>query len=119
MGSRWCASDRIRLSASPAGTRALSWGTCRRGRATLGSKDPGDRCPRPRGMADYEGVDVIENTDRRFYLLSCVVCDGDRPLPMPFGSPAERGKWAAEHNAGTGHDEWRVWDEPRAEVPRG
>ena len=33
------------------------------------------------------------------------------PLPMPFESPAERGKWAAAHTAGTGHDSWFVIDQ--------
>lgn len=49
-----------------------------------------------------------------FYLLVCLECgDPERPLPIPFGSPAERGKWAAAHTRGTGHDNWRVWDETR------
>lgn len=48
-----------------------------------------------------------------FYLLTCLDCwQGlDRPLRMPFGSAAERGKWASEHTKGTGHDHWRVWEE--------
>ncbi len=34
-----------------------------------------------------------------FYLLVCRECDDpERPLPIPFESPAERGKWAAERN---------------------
>ena len=43
------------------------------------------------------------------YLLYCRLCgDPDRPLPIPFGSAAERGHWAAEHTKGTGHDSWLV-----------
>jgi hypothetical protein len=48
-----------------------------------------------------------------FYLLVCRDC-GDGTLVMPFASAAERGKWAAEHTRGTGHDRWRVVDQPRA-----
>jgi hypothetical protein len=49
-----------------------------------------------------------------FYLLACRECgDPDHPLIMPFGSPAERGKWAAEHTRGTGHDRWWVKDRVR------
>jgi hypothetical protein len=48
-----------------------------------------------------------------FYLLACRECgDPDRPLPMPFGSPAERGKWASEHTRATGHERWIVLDQP-------
>ncbi|GJF06587.1 hypothetical protein [Pseudonocardia sp. D17] len=46
------------------------------------------------------------------YLLWCRECE-DEPSPdnaIPFGSPAERGKWAAEHRRGTGHDRWLVLD---------
>ena len=47
-----------------------------------------------------------------FYVLICRLCgDPDKPLPMPFESPAERGKWAAAHTAGTGHDSWFVIDQ--------
>lgn len=45
-----------------------------------------------------------------FYLLACLVCDP--PLPMPFSSEAERGKWAATHTRGTGHSRWHVWEDP-------
>lgn len=44
---------------------------------------------------------------RLFYLLICREC-GDGDLVMPFDSPAERGKWAAAHTAGTGHQRWFV-----------
>ena len=53
-----------------------------------------------------------------FFLLLCRECgDQDHPLPIPFGSAEERGKWAAEHTAATGHARWLVRDEPRAEAP--
>lgn len=45
-----------------------------------------------------------------FYLV-CLECgDPERPLPIPFDSAAERGKWAAEHTRGTGHNRWWVKD---------
>lgn len=50
-----------------------------------------------------------------YYLLLCRDCgDPERPLPIPFESPAARGKWAAEHTASTGHNRWIVRDEPEA-----
>ena len=53
-----------------------------------------------------------------FYLLACLECgDPARPLPMPFGNPAERGKWVSEHTRAAGHDRWRVWDETRSGQP--
>jgi len=49
-----------------------------------------------------------------FYLLACLECgDPENPLPMPFGNPAERGKWASEHTRATGHDRWWVKDHER------
>lgn len=52
--------------------------------------------------------------DEVFYLLVCRECgDPERPLPIPFESPAARGKWAAEHTQATGHDRWIVKDERR------
>lgn len=49
-----------------------------------------------------------------FFILACRQCGNPErpPLPMPFGSPAERGKWASEHTAATGHDQWVVLDQP-------
>jgi len=49
---------------------------------------------------------------KTFYLLVCRDC-GNGDLIMPFGSPAERGKWAAGHTHGTGHAQWLVHDEVR------
>jgi len=60
----------------------------------------------------------MTDAGKTFYLLVCLECgDPDRPLPIPFGSAAERGKWAAEHTRGTGHDRWIVMDEPASGVP--
>ena len=43
------------------------------------------------------------------YLLWCRACgDPDRPLPIPFESAEARGKWAAAHTKGTGHESWVV-----------
>lgn len=44
-----------------------------------------------------------------FYLLICREC-GNGDLIMPFGSAADRGKWAAEHTCATEHDTWWVKD---------
>jgi hypothetical protein len=49
----------------------------------------------------------MPETTEKFYLLVCREC-GDGDLVMPFGSPAERGKWAGAHTRGTGHDRWFV-----------
>jgi hypothetical protein len=46
-----------------------------------------------------------------FYVLICLDCE---PIaPMPFPTPEERGRWAAEHTRATGHDRWEVHDEDR------
>jgi hypothetical protein len=50
---------------------------------------------------------AVAETARTFYLLVCREC-GNGDLVMPFDSPAERGKWAAAHTRGTGHDRWFV-----------
>ena len=54
-----------------------------------------------------------------FYLLICRDCTtgGARPLPIPFGSPEERGRYAAEHREGTGHDNWWVHDQTVTNPP--
>ncbi|TCO57150.1 hypothetical protein [Actinocrispum wychmicini] len=44
------------------------------------------------------------------YLLVCRAC-GTGDLIMPFGSAGERGKWAAAHTRGTGHESWFVRDQ--------
>lgn len=36
-------------------------------------------------------------------------------MPIPFQTPQERGKWAAEHTKGTGHDSWIVLEHGREE----
>lgn len=49
-----------------------------------------------------------------FFLLVCRECGNPgKPLIMPFGSAADRGKWASEHTRATGHDRWWVQDEVR------
>ena len=53
-----------------------------------------------------------------WHVLVCRQC-GNGDLPMPFGSPAERGKWASEHTARTGHDNWLVLDQPRVQDDSG
>jgi hypothetical protein len=66
----------------------------------------------------YGLCEVMETPVERFYLLACFLCgDPERPLPMPFGSPAERGKWASGHTRATGHERWHVWEEVRVAVP--
>lgn len=47
----------------------------------------------------------------KWFVIFCKECDeGGEPLPIPFDSPEARGKWAAEHKNGTGHDQWTVID---------
>jgi hypothetical protein len=53
----------------------------------------------------------MADTAGPFFLLVYREC-GNGDLVMPFGSPAERGKWAAAHTRGTGHDRWIVKDGP-------
>lgn len=50
-----------------------------------------------------------------YYVLVCRDCSevtsGEpRHEPIPFPSAEERGRWAAEHEAGTGHSRWWVRD---------
>jgi hypothetical protein len=82
-------------------------------------------CAKPAGCTNMTGVCLMRNhpwkrahaqpppaeEPRIFYVLVCRECDPDDPLPMPFGSAAERGRWAAEHTAGTGHNRWIVLDQ--------
>lgn len=91
------------------GAEALAWltgGTPVKVRLVTGEPR---QAPRP---------DAGTDAGRVFFLLNCLDCDdlGHRPLAMPFGSPAERGKWASEHTRGTGHDRWLVRDERRRVV---
>jgi hypothetical protein len=53
--------------------------------------------------------------DQVFYLLVCRECFDldDDPLVIPFESAEARGKWAAAHTRGTGHDRWYVEDDER------
>jgi hypothetical protein len=44
------------------------------------------------------------------YILICLDCEPQMPIPFP--GQAERGKWAAAHTKGTGHDRWMVLDLP-------
>lgn len=49
---------------------------------------------------------------RKWYVIFCRDCDeGGSPIPIPFETPEARGRWAAEHKRGTGHDHWLVIDE--------
>jgi hypothetical protein len=54
----------------------------------------------------------MPETTETFYLLVCREC-GSGDLVMPFGSPAERGKWAGAHTRETGHDRWFVTESDR------
>lgn len=69
---------------------------------------------------DAAGDIVIGRADI-FYLIACLPCDEDsgRPLPIPFGDQAERGRWASEHTKATGHDRWRVWTRQQREESGG
>lgn len=46
-----------------------------------------------------------------WFVLFCRICTP--LLPMPFETAEERGKWAAGHTKGTGHDSWFVIDQPK------
>lgn len=53
-----------------------------------------------------------------FYLLACHECaSSESPLIMPFGTPADRGKWAAVHMRATGHNRWWVKDSSPTPLP--
>jgi len=54
----------------------------------------------------------VHDGQMTFYVLVCRDC-GNGDLPMPFGSTAERGKWAAQHTRATGHENWLVLDQQR------
>ena len=57
---------------------------------------------------------ICHSNKEKFYLLLCIPCtETSRPLPQPFSSAKERGEWASGHTAGTGHAEWRVWEEEK------
>lgn len=56
------------------------------------------------------------------YLLVCRECEPDQApgaAVIPFGSAEERGKWAAAHTRGTGHQTWWVHDQPAKPIDRG
>lgn len=61
------------------------------------------------------------STKVTYYLLICRECDPKLQLPMPFESAEARGKWAAAHTGGTGHDRWwmygQEWEEPDHVAP--
>jgi hypothetical protein len=45
-----------------------------------------------------------------WFVLFCRVCDPDLEMPIPFTTPEARGRHAAAHRDGTGHDAWLVVD---------
>lgn len=54
-------------------------------------------------------------TGEVWYVIICRECnDIEDPVVvvMPFESPEERGKWAADHRRSTGHNRWYVVDQP-------
>lgn len=55
--------------------------------------------------------------DGQLFLLRCRECDTDPEAPIPFESAEARGKWAAAHRDGTGHDTWWVHDHTPRERP--
>ena len=71
-----------------------------------------DLDPAACSMCSGRGEEIRAAGHPVFYVLACRDCgDPDRPLIMPFGSPAERGKWASGHTRATGHDRWFVADQ--------
>lgn len=53
-------------------------------------------------------VEPLASAVSRPCILVCRVCGDD--LVYPFDSYGQRGRWAAEHTAGTGHKRWYVHD---------
>lgn len=45
------------------------------------------------------------------FTLACRIC-GDPEKPIAFATPRDRGQWAADHQAMTGHDRWAIEDKP-------
>lgn len=45
----------------------------------------------------------FDGTSKVYFLAYCLDCWPEKFAPMPFGTAAERNKWAAEH-ATTGHN---------------
>jgi hypothetical protein len=60
------------------------------------------------GVFSNERGSVELGADSAVYLLLCRECSTDEPIP--FDSPEARGKWAAAHRDGTGHDTWWAHD---------
>lgn len=56
---------------------------------------------------------------KTFYVLRCLQCDddSDMTLDIPFPTAAARGRWAADHRDGTGHDRWFVTEVHRPIIP--
>lgn len=53
-----------------------------------------------------------------WFVIICRLCSPDYVNNViPFESAEARGKWAAEHTRGTGHDSWIVLDHPRNDAP--
>ena len=58
---------------------------------------------RTRGEDRPPQVVVFTGTPKVFFLAVCRECnEGRRPLPMPFGTEADRDRWADGHRT-TGH----------------
>lgn len=65
--------------------------------------------------ADDATTPLYMRWEEPWYLIVCRDCgEGDDALVMPFDTAGARGKWAAEHKSGTGHDRWIVTEEPRS-----
>jgi hypothetical protein len=83
--------------------------------------EPGQPCQRVGGVgrrhmlaAHRVRIEAAQRVGecRTFYVLVCLMCDPDAEGPIPFPSAEERGRWAAAHTAGTGHEKWIVIDQP-------
>jgi len=65
----------------------------------------------PRGivaLGEYLGIQ-----SKGYWVTCCVACDGDHPMPMPFGSLEERENWVSAHTRGTGHNHYIMVDPVR------
>lgn len=56
---------------------------------------------------------MSDDNGELWYVLVCRVCSPNLNLPIPFKSAEDRGKWAAVHTRGTGHNSWLVIDQPK------
>lgn len=84
--------------------------------------EPGQPCQRVGGagsrLMSAAHRTRVEAAERTYYVLVCRVCDPEAESPIPFESAEARGRWATDHTAGTGHENWIVVDQPAESAPQ-